>query len=236
MEHGSGETVSADRGDLRLGVCPEVMEKDAPGGQAAKGDLCGSREGLAHYAFVDSETTGFDAFRHCVITMSMYITDAAYQIVDELHLRIRPDGSRDIVWSLEAQKVHGITWEEAMLFPPLETQAKVLDEFLAKHPPMTFVAHNVAFDRRMIRGMLAKQDRQWAFYRAFPRFQDTVPLVKKSGLVGGKSKSLGPICKELGIAHDHHDAKSDAFVLIELHKRCSEALGNDAEAVLTTGE
>jgi DNA polymerase III epsilon subunit-like protein len=236
MEPRSGEAVESNSGDLRMGLCPEVVEKDAAGGCPATGDVCGSRSGPAHYAFVDCETTGFDAFRHCVITMSIYVTDIAYQIVDEIHLRIRPDGAKDIVWSMEAQKVHGITWEEAQLFPSLAEQAEVLEQFLGKFPPLVFVAHNVAFDRRMIRGMLAKQDRQWAFYRAFPRFQDTVPMVKKSGLVSSKSKSLGPICKELGIAHDHHDAKSDAFVLIEIHKRCTEALGNGAEEMVLTGE
>jgi DNA polymerase III epsilon subunit-like protein len=91
----------------------------------------------------------------------------------------------------------------------------------------------MAFDRRMVRGTLSKTDRHFRFYKCFPRFQDTIKLVKDSGLTTGKSRSLGVICQELGIPHDHHDARSDAKVLIQIHKLATSKLGKENIMSLT---
>jgi DNA polymerase III epsilon subunit-like protein len=186
----------------------------------------------ATYAFTDVETTGFDSLRNCVITLSTYITDADYNIIDEHHGKFRPDGSRSVCWSDGAEKIHGISWEEAMEFPEIDVASELFMTFIEQFPPLIFVAHNVAFDRRMIKGTLSKTDRHFRLSMAFKEYQDTVKMIKESGLVSSKTKSLGAVCKELGIAHDHHDAKSDAFVLIEIHRRCNQAPKGD-EQLLT---
>jgi DNA polymerase III epsilon subunit-like protein len=189
----------------------------------------------ACYAFVDCETTGFAKLRNGVLTFATYITDANYNLLDEYYMEVRPDGSRDVVWTDDAQKVHGITWEKALTFPKIEESVSDLKEFLAKHPPMRFIAHNMAFDRRMVRELFEKTNHLTTeFDKYFPEQECTLKLLKDSGLITGKTRSLGEVCKQLGIDHNHHDAKSDAFVLIEIHKRIynGKSKGNDAQLAI----
>ena len=170
-----------------------------------------------------------------MLTLAAYVTDENYSLLGEHYGEFRPDGSKDVVWGAEAEKVHGITYDVALSFPCIEEASEKFLEFAEAYPPLTFIAHNMAFDRRMVRGTLSKSDRHFRFYQCFPRFQDTIKLVKESGLVSSKSKSLGAICKELGIPHDHHDARSDAKVLIEIHKRCSQVISKENIMALSDG-
>ncbi len=178
----------------------------------------------AKYAFIDVETTGFDPLRNGVLTLAAYVTDDKYNVLGEHYGEFKPDGDKKTVWGEGAEKVHRITWDRAQLFADIEEASESFLGFCEKYPPLTFVAHNMAFDRRMVRGTLSKTDRHFRFYQCFPHFQDTITLIKEAGITSGKSKSLGAICKELGIEHSHHDAKSDAFVLIEIHKRATANL------------
>lgn len=163
---------------------------------------------------------GFDSCRNHIITLSAFFTNAEHNIQSEFHGRFRPMGKKEVCWSDKAQEVHGISWEEAMEFPPAKQTAEEYCHHLSKLPPHAFIAHNTPYDKRMILGLLGMLDLQWEFYRAFKEFQDTVKLVRDTKLVSSKSKSLGAICKELGIEHTHHDAASDAKVLIPIHKLC----------------
>jgi DNA polymerase III epsilon subunit-like protein len=177
-------------------------------------------------AFIDTETTGFDSIRNQVITLSCFITDLDYNILGEHHGYFRPEGKKDIVWSKDAEKVHGISYDEAMAYPTILESINAFYEFLGPYETLTFVAHNAAYDRRMLKGTFSRYDKHFRLGTIFREYEDTLKLVRNSGLVSSKSKSLGVICNELGIEHDHHNAKSDARVLIEIHKLCSNKIQN----------
>lgn len=178
----------------------------------------------AHYAFIDTETTGFDSIRNQVITLACFVTDKDYNVLGEHDGKFRPEGSRDIVWSKEAEKVHGISYDEAVSFPSIPEGIDAFIGFIEQYPRLIFVAHNCAYDRRMLKGTFSRYDRHFDLYRNFRDYDDTLKLVRRTGLVSSKSKSLGAICKELKIKHNHHDARSDAEVLIKLHKLCRNIL------------
>lgn len=175
------------------------------------------------YMFLDIEATGLDPLRNNVLTLAAYITDDSYQLMDELFLQVRPDGSRKVSWSEEAEKAHGITWDEAMTYPDSKEQAGVFGAFLSKHEGAIIVAHNAPYDRRMIKGWLFKSNDNYHDHYKMRTWDDTMRMLKKTKLIKGKSYSLGPVCQELDIEHNHHDARSDAFVLIEIHRRIMEA-------------
>ena len=181
------------------------------------------------YAFIDVETTGFDSIRNQVLTLACYVTDGNYNILGEHYGEFRPEGKKEIVWSEGAEQVHGISYEQAITFPTVAESSASFIGFISQFPSLIFVAHNMAYDRRMIKGTISRVDGlHFDLYTRFREHQDTQKLLKRSGLVSGKSLSLGPVCKELGIEHDHHSAKSDAFVLIEIHKRCTQALNENS--------
>lgn len=182
----------------------------------------------AYISPTDTETTGFDSIRNQVITLSTFMVDKDYNVIGEHHGKFRPEGKKEIVWSVGAEEVHKISYDEAMTFPPIKQACEEYLQFLHKFQRSIMVAHNLPYDRRMLKGTFSRYDLHFDLYNAFSDYQDTVKLVKDSGLVSSKSKSLGAVCKELGIAHDHHDAKSDAFVLIEIHRLCNNRKGNNA--------
>lgn len=196
-----------------------------------------------NYCFLDVETTGFDSIRNQVLTLACYVTDTDYNILGEHYGEFRPEGKREIIWSDDAAGMHGISYEEALRFPPIKDGISHFYSFIDEVAPggsLTFVAHNGAYDRRMLKGTFSRYDEHFRLGTIFTTHQDTVKLLKDSGLISGKSKSLGKVCEELGIEHNHHDAKSDAFVLIEIHKRATEASRKKQEQqeqeVLTTDE
>lgn len=183
-----------------------------------------------YYAFTDVETTGFAKLRNGVITLATYVTDKDHNLIDEFYMEVRPDGAKHVVWSIDAEKVHKIPWERAIKFPPMEESVPRFKEFLDKFGPLTFIAHNMPFDRRMVKELFDKTGHlSVEFSKRFPEQWCTLQLLRKSGLIQSGTKSLGEVCKQLGIEHDHHDARSDAKVLIEIHKRITQSnQGNDA--------
>jgi DNA polymerase III alpha subunit (gram-positive type) len=215
-----GDVVFRDPLDERPIISTEVSLEELKEMYPSKAD--------ATYCFIDTETTGFDPLRNQVLTLACYVTDESYNILGEHYGEFRPDGKREIVWSEGAEKVHGVSWQQSQAFKDAKEAGEDLLNFLEAFPSLTFIAHNMPFDRRMLRGTLSRNDQHFRFYKCFPRFMDTIPLVKATGLTSSKSKSLGAICSELCIEHNHHDARSDAKVLIEIHKRCTQALGNEA--------
>ena len=112
----------------------------------AEGDACKAL-GVPKYCFLDVETTGFAAMRHCVITLAAFVTDDTYQIIDHIYLEFRPDGSKKVCWTDEAEKIHKIPWEKAIAFPPLEESFFKLRDFLDRFAPLILVAHNMPFER-----------------------------------------------------------------------------------------
>ena len=80
------------------------------------------------YAF-DIETTGLNCWSNEMITLSM----GAYSLkertlVDEIEIEFRPEFMNK--WDDGAEKIHGITRERAIKFPPREEGRKKLLSFL----------------------------------------------------------------------------------------------------------
>lgn len=194
----------------------------------------------ARYAFIDCETTGFDSIRNQVLTLACYVTDENYNILGEHYGEFRPEGKKEISWSEEAEKVHGISWDRALEFKSIGEASGDFISFLRsfKGAPLSFVAHNMAYDRRMLKGTLSRDSHHFEFGQCFSDYQDTIKLLKDSSLISGKSRSLGKVCAELGIEHNHHDAKSDAFVLIEIHKRATgwKPAGTEEDTIEDDGD
>lgn len=174
---------------------------------------------MSLYCFLDTETTGFDSLRNQVISLAAYITDPDYNLLGEFSTGIRPVGSKDVVWSLQAEDVHGITWHEAREFPELPEVHELLVNFLNPWKrELVMVAHNMPFDRRMIKGTWSRIEKHNEILSYYRDFQCTLSMSRKSGLLPKKMTRLNHICEHLGIELDHHDAKSDAKALISLHR------------------
>lgn len=135
----------------------------------------------------DTETTGLPLFRQPsthpdqphLVDVAGLLFDEAGTLIDSFDAIVRPS---NWVISAEVAKIHGITHERAMDEGIAEQDA--LDALLALHArAIVRVAHNEAFDQRIIRIALHRYRGQadidnWAAARAFCTCEATNPICR----------------------------------------------------------
>lgn len=111
------------------------------------------------YCFFDLETTGrYTPNINTMITCAMYVTDSSYNILGEFYEKCTVGKHRYIknilghevdLWPYDAEKVHGITWQEQLSFQsPIDFHRKLyvfLEKFKDKKLRMIYHA-NGSFD------------------------------------------------------------------------------------------
>ena len=148
-----------------------------------------------NFVAIDFETANYSADSACAIGLVKVADD---RIVDAVVHLIRPP-TREFVFTY----IHGLTWRDVeesptfgALWPTLAPLLKGAD-FLA--------AHNAPFDRGVLRACCA------TYGIAAPRikFRCTVEIARRTWSI--YPTKLSNVCKELGIALNHHEALSDAM-------------------------
>ena len=185
--------------------------------------------------FYDTETTGLPDFGgpssavhqpHVVQIAAVAIDLETRKVLTELNRIVRPDG-----WTIPAEiaAIHGISTERAAAEGSPEEE--VMEEFMTLWNSNLRIAHNEAFDARIVRIALARfapglMD-SWANGKAFCTMQKATPLVKapptarmlKAGRTGYKSPSLTETYKHFfGKTFDGaHDALVDVKACVEVY-------------------
>jgi len=191
----------------------------------------------------DLETSGSCPINNGVIAACFLIIDENDNVVDKFVRYVCPPNLTRRHWSLEAQGVHGITFEQAQTFMPNEQFCYELLCFLAKYKnengfPVPFICHvNPHGWQKMGEWIIVKwfdyNFLMWCFQKA--KFADgsemvwtmykvidssnlisTVEMGRKAGYKGNK---LSVWMERLGIKNDnHHDAEFDTWVCLETYK------------------
>lgn len=172
---------------------------------------------------LDLETTGVNVFDAEIITGFFIHADESFNIKSTYEIKCNPSK-----WSEEAEKVHGITHQEASTFKKFsEVYQGLIDWIDACQPKQMWMHCN-----SMMFGKLAYFDH--AVLRLNMMNMGDVPYFKISnitpfsthslckivqGSFNFESLRLNSICKELGIKLNHHDAKSDALACLEIIKQ-----------------
>lgn len=169
------------------------------------------------FVFIDTETTGFDADEDAVLTIACLVWENG-QISNRREIFLNPGTRR---WKDAAVKVHGITKEEADRFPPATEGLKTLNDMLAAAQDAVFVAHNLPFDRKMLRGMYHHYDIDTPqLIESAPQF-DTMIWCQRFGL----PKKLGDAVKAAGCpVYRAHNAMSDIAMTCNLWGRFTEEI------------
>ena len=155
------------------------------------------------YAIVDVETSGMSA-NNCKITDIAIIIHDGNKIVDEYQSLVNPE--RKI--SRKITQLTGIDNEMVRHAPKFYEIAKKVFQMTEGH---VFVAHNVAFDYRIINKEFEELG------GTFKRKQLCTVRTARRLIPGSKSYSLGNICEELTIPiTQRHRAYGDALATTKL--------------------
>jgi DNA polymerase III epsilon subunit-like protein len=110
------------------------------------------------YWMSDHETTGFTPIQGTIITSGSVLTDDSFNILDRRYhtatvgqdrFRTNSLGREYDIWNAEAEKIHGITWEQQKEFPEPIEMCRDIWRMLEQFPdePITYVYHaNGSFD------------------------------------------------------------------------------------------
>ena len=148
-----------------------------------------------NFVAIDFETANYASNSACAVGLVKVVEGA---IAEQAVRLIRPP-TREFVFTY----IHGLTWKDVAAAPSFgdlwPTLTPLLDgaDFLA--------AHNASFDRGVLQSCCAT-------YGLKPpklKFRCTVQLARRTWSI--YPTKLSNVCRELGIALNHHEALSDAL-------------------------
>ena len=175
---------------------------------------------------VDIETTGLDTFRNEILTLSISaVRIETLEELDSAEFSFKPEYKQ--FWSDEAEKIHGISWEESLAFPDKLTEWKKVLAFMMNYcsAPQIMVCHALwmgkYFDSNFIDCQLDLLGLLFEKRKYVKGTISTISMAKdcvKMGLISTNSFKLNVLCDIYGIGLNHHDAKSDRMACQELFK------------------
>lgn len=173
--------------------------------------------------FIDFETTGFDPMRNSAIAFSSIVADKNTLEFKEQYTGYAKPESRKF-WSKSAEEIHGISYDEAMLFPEPREAAINWLKFLKPYKdennlPMITVYHGRAnFDPRFAEAFFTKCGLlySWRKVGSTKETESTVKLAKEYLEI--KNYKLNTVCEHLDIELDHHEAASDTMGCYKIYK------------------
>lgn len=188
------------------------------------------------YMPFDSETGGLDENKADLLTWYGAIMTEDYQIVDDLYLKLKPDGGRLPIAEAGALKVNGINLQQHLADPETVTysegQAKItamIKKHLKKNgrfSNITPMGYNVPFDTRWTQKHILPPE-VWLsllHYKIWDVMQD-VDFLKRAGWFPKELGSLGTVVEFLGIPkRNAHNAKEDTHMTIDVAKKVMEIM------------
>lgn len=162
-----------------------------------------------NFLAIDFETANYNSDSACAIGL---VKVADGEIVDKAVHLIRPPTKR-----FTFTHIHGLTWGDVSeaenfgeLWPKLEPMFEGA-EFLA--------AHNAPFDRGVLYACCAS----YGLRAPSTPFRCTVQMARRTWSI--YPTKLSNVCRELGIALNHHEALSDAMACAQIVLAAAQETG-----------
>ena len=181
-----------------------------------------------HSFFVDIETTGFSPTKNDIIQLAGIIVKDN-EALNSFNQFCRPYYPSN--WSLGAERIHGISFNDAMGFQSPRRMVINLMNFLAPYrtkedPFIEFICHSKnSFDYKFVLDAFIREGLGNSFYNVFKsdRYQSTINLAEKcreiTGLENSKLKTLADY---FNIELNHHEAMSDVMACFEVYKKLNK--------------
>lgn len=186
------------------------------------------------YLIFDSETGGLNENEEDLLTWYGAILDENFKVIDELDLKLKPDGGRLPIANPGALKVNGIDLQKHIADPNTVEysvgKAKLL-ELINKHlkkrgrfSNITPMGYNVPFDVRWTQKHLLPQN-EWEkllHYKICDVMQN-IDFLKMIGWVPSDLGSLTEVVDYFGIPkRDAHNAREDTLMTLDVHLKVLE--------------
>lgn len=182
------------------------------------------------YMPFDSETGGLNENSADLLTWYGCIMDEEYKILDELYLKLKPDGGRLPVAEAGALKVNGINLSAHLADPetvPYSVGRERLEAMIRKHlkrngrfSNITPMGYNCPFDVRWTQKHLLEQDAwQSLLHYKTHDVMAVVDALKKYGIFPKTLGSLSTVVEYLKVpTRGAHNAKEDTLMTIDVDK------------------
>lgn len=184
-----------------------------------------------YFAAFDSETGGLDSTVEDMLTFYMGIMTADFKIVDEVYLKLKPDGGRLPIANAGALKVNKINLQEHMSDPETisysEGKAKLvvmLQKYHKKQGRFNNIkpfGYNVPFDEGFTwQHLLSKSE--WLELMHYKRVDvmERVDFLKECGWFPQDLGSLVSVNDYLQLpSRNAHNAKEDTLMTIDVYKK-----------------
>lgn len=194
------------------------------------------------YVPLDSETGGLDPQTSDLLTLYVSVFDEQFRLIDEVDLKLKPDGDRLPVTEAGAMKVNGIDLAKHLADPETVTYSEAktrVSTMLKKHlkkngrySNLVPLGHNLNFDLNYIfKHIMSKEEwEKICHYRTV----DTNPIIwllKDSGWFPKDIGNLGSVVDFLGVPkRAAHNAKEDTLMCVDVYKKLLEIMKSKKES------
>jgi len=188
------------------------------------------------YMPFDSETGGFNPKTADLLTLYVAIADEEFKILDEVYLKLKPDGGRLPIAEAQALKVNGIDIQAHLSDPETitysEAKVKVIT-LLKKHLKKTGrfsnirpLGYNVPFDVKWVQEHILPAD-EWESILHYKNVDvmERVDFLKEVEWFPKDLGSLGSVVDYLQLPkRAAHNAKEDTLMTVDVYKKLKEIM------------
>lgn len=182
-----------------------------------------------YYLAFDTETGGLDENVEDVLTFYAAIVTTDWKVVDEVDLKVKPDGGRFPVANARALQVNGIDLRKHMEDPTTITysEAKKLIMAMAekyrkpgRFSNITPLGHNVPFDHSFTwKHIVPKAEWQKVMHYGMADTKSDCDALKRWGFLPQSCGTLGSLVEHFNIPkRNAHNAKEDTLMCIDVAK------------------
>lgn len=182
------------------------------------------------YMAFDTETGGLDCQTSDVLTLYIGMMDENFKLLDELDLKLKPDGGRLPIAEAGALRVNGIDIQKHMANPETITYSAAKEKVVAmlkkylkkngRYSNIIPLGHNVPFDVGYTQQYVLPKE-EWDKIIHYAYF-DTSPIVtffKRCGWFPKEIGNLGSVVEFMGVPkRAAHNAKEDTLMCVDVAK------------------
>lgn len=182
-----------------------------------------------YFVAMDSETGGLRAKQADVLTLFMAIVDEDFKVLDELNLKLKPDGRLPIVEE-GAMAVNKIDLAKHLADPETVTYSVARTKILAfakkylrkrgRYSNLIPLGQNVSFDIKFILEHIMSEE-EWENHFSY-NVEDTKPaslFLKRCGWLPKEIGTLKSLVEFFNIPRrEAHEAKGDVHMTIDVYK------------------
>jgi DNA polymerase III epsilon subunit-like protein len=208
--------------------------------------LAGAGRKIMIYAPFDTETGGTNAEETDVLTFYMALLDENFKMLDEIDLKLKPDGGRLPVTHAKALEVNGIDIRKHLEDPETITYSEGRERFAAmlkkhhkregRYNNIKPMGYNVPFDERYVWKHIMPFG-QWEEFMHYKRIDvmERVDFLKESGWFPPELGGLGTVNEYLRLPkRNAHNAKDDTWMCVDVYVKIIDIMKSKKDNVAAT--